>query len=111
MQCSLCMDGLSRSLGDCTGCAAGALKAAMTAAETRVYYEQASLPTCAATYAYHPRCLPGVPETCGMEVVKSVQRMISTACSHLRPVIAVLYSPERYSMPAEPQGRCSTVSY
>ena len=32
---------------------AGALEAALTAAENRAYYEQASLPTCAATYAYH----------------------------------------------------------
>lgn len=31
----------------------GALEAALTAAENRAYYEQASLPTCAATYAYH----------------------------------------------------------
>ncbi len=32
---------------------AGALEAALTAAENRVYYEQATLSTCAATYAYH----------------------------------------------------------
>ena len=32
---------------------AGALEAALTAAENRAYYEQAPLPTCAATYAYH----------------------------------------------------------
>ncbi|MGH8056328.1 MAG: type II toxin-antitoxin system death-on-curing family toxin, partial [Candidatus Entotheonellia bacterium] len=32
---------------------AGALEAALTAAENRVYYEQAPLPPCAATYAYH----------------------------------------------------------
>ena len=32
---------------------AGALEAALTAAENRAYYEQASLPTCAAAYAYH----------------------------------------------------------
>jgi death-on-curing protein len=32
---------------------AGALEAALTATENRAYYEQASLPTCAATYAYH----------------------------------------------------------
>jgi death-on-curing protein len=32
---------------------AGALEAALTAAENRAYYEQASLPICAATYAYH----------------------------------------------------------
>jgi death-on-curing protein len=31
----------------------GALEAALTAAETRAYYEQASLPMCAAPYAYH----------------------------------------------------------
>ena len=31
----------------------GALEAALTAAENRAYYEQALLPTCAATYAYH----------------------------------------------------------
>lgn len=31
----------------------GALEAALTAAENRAYYEQASLTTCAATYAYH----------------------------------------------------------
>jgi death on curing protein len=31
----------------------GALEAALTAAENRAYYEQAPLPTCAATYAYH----------------------------------------------------------
>jgi death on curing protein len=32
---------------------AGALEAVLTAAENRAYYEQASLATCAATYAYH----------------------------------------------------------
>lgn len=32
---------------------AGALEAALTAAENRTYYEQATLITCAATYAYH----------------------------------------------------------
>jgi death-on-curing protein len=32
---------------------AGALDAAQTAAENRAYYERVSLPTCAATYAYH----------------------------------------------------------
>jgi death on curing protein len=32
---------------------AGALEAALTAAENRAYYEQATLITCAATYAYH----------------------------------------------------------
>ena len=32
---------------------AGALEAALTAAENRAYYEQATLSTCAATYAYH----------------------------------------------------------
>lgn len=32
---------------------AGALEAALTAAEHRAYYEQATLSTCAATYAYH----------------------------------------------------------
>jgi len=32
---------------------AGALEAALTAAENRAYYEQASLPTCAATYVCH----------------------------------------------------------
>jgi death-on-curing protein len=32
---------------------AGALEPALTAAENRAYYEQASLATCAATYAYH----------------------------------------------------------
>ena len=32
---------------------AGALEAALMAAENRAYYEQASLPMCAATYAYH----------------------------------------------------------
>jgi death on curing protein len=32
---------------------AGALEAALTAAESRAYYEQATLSTCAATYAYH----------------------------------------------------------
>ncbi len=32
---------------------AGALEAALTATENRAYYEQASLSTCAATYAYH----------------------------------------------------------
>ena len=32
---------------------AGALEAALTAAENRAYYVQASLPTWAATYAYH----------------------------------------------------------
>ena len=32
---------------------AGALEAALTAVENRAYYEQASLPMCAATYAYH----------------------------------------------------------
>ena len=32
---------------------AGALEAALTAAENRAYYEQAPLPICAATYAYH----------------------------------------------------------
>jgi death-on-curing protein len=32
---------------------AGALEAALTAAENRAYYEQVSLPTCAATDAYH----------------------------------------------------------
>jgi death-on-curing protein len=32
---------------------AGALAAALTAVENRAYYEQATLPTCAATYAYH----------------------------------------------------------
>jgi death on curing protein len=31
----------------------GALEAALIAAENRAYYEQASLTTCAATYAYH----------------------------------------------------------
>jgi death-on-curing protein len=31
----------------------GALEAALIAAENRAYYEQASLITCAATYAYH----------------------------------------------------------
>lgn len=31
----------------------GALEAALTAAENRAYYEQATLITCAATYAYH----------------------------------------------------------
>ena len=31
----------------------GALEAALTAAENRAYDEGASLPTCAATYAYH----------------------------------------------------------
>ncbi len=31
----------------------GALEAALTAAKNRVYYEQATLSTCAATYAYH----------------------------------------------------------
>ena len=31
----------------------GALEAALTAAENRAYYEQASLTTCAATYAHH----------------------------------------------------------
>ena len=31
----------------------GALEAALTAAENRAHYEQASLPICAATYAYH----------------------------------------------------------
>jgi death-on-curing protein len=32
---------------------AGALEAALTAVENRAYYEQATLTTCAATYAYH----------------------------------------------------------
>jgi death-on-curing protein len=32
---------------------AGALEAALTAAENRAYYEQAPLSMCAATYAYH----------------------------------------------------------
>ena len=32
---------------------AGVLEAALTAAENRAYYEQATLSTCAATYAYH----------------------------------------------------------
>lgn len=32
---------------------AGALEAALTAAENRAYYEQATLSICAATYAYH----------------------------------------------------------
>ena len=32
---------------------AGALEAALTAAENRAYYEQAPLSICAATYAYH----------------------------------------------------------
>ena len=32
---------------------AGALEGALTAAENRAYYEQASLSICAATYAYH----------------------------------------------------------
>jgi death-on-curing protein len=32
---------------------AGALEAALTAAKNRVYYEQATLTTCPATYAYH----------------------------------------------------------
>ena len=32
---------------------AGALEVALTAAENRAYYEQAFLPTCAATYAHH----------------------------------------------------------
>ena len=32
---------------------AGALEAALTAAENRAYYEQATLTICAATYAYH----------------------------------------------------------
>ena len=32
---------------------AGALEAALMAAENRAYYEQATLTTCAATYAYH----------------------------------------------------------
>lgn len=32
---------------------AGALEAALTAVESRAYYEQADLSTCAATYAYH----------------------------------------------------------
>ena len=31
----------------------GALEAALTAAENRVYYEHATVTTCAATYAYH----------------------------------------------------------
>jgi death on curing protein len=31
----------------------GALEAALTAVENRAYYEQVSLPVCAATYAYH----------------------------------------------------------
>jgi death-on-curing protein len=31
----------------------GALESALAAVENRVYYEQANLPTCAATYAYH----------------------------------------------------------
>ena len=31
----------------------GALESALAAAENRKYYEQADLPTCAATYAYH----------------------------------------------------------
>jgi death-on-curing protein len=31
----------------------GALESALAAVENRVYYEQADLPTCAATYAYH----------------------------------------------------------
>ncbi len=34
-------------------CDAGALEAALTAVENRAYYEQATLTTCAATYAYH----------------------------------------------------------
>ena len=32
---------------------AGALEATLTAVENRAYYEQATLTTCAATYAYH----------------------------------------------------------
>ena len=32
---------------------AGALEAALTAVENRAYYEQATLTTCAVTYAYH----------------------------------------------------------
>ena len=32
---------------------AGALEAALTAVENRAYYEQATLTTCAATYAHH----------------------------------------------------------
>lgn len=32
---------------------AGALESALAAAENRAYYEQATLTTCAATYAYH----------------------------------------------------------
>ena len=31
----------------------GALESALAAVDNRVYYEQADLPTCAATYAYH----------------------------------------------------------
>ncbi len=32
---------------------AGALEAALTLAENRIYYEQATLSTCAVTYGYH----------------------------------------------------------